>query len=365
MKRVLFFGFYDPRFTRTRCLMHALRKRGIPFDECRVDPRVSGRRKYRDLWRATKPFRSQAYDAVFVAFPGFNAVWMAKLLFRTPVVFDACYSVYQAEVEDRRTCRRWSLRAALLFATDWSATAFADVVSLDTQAHIAYFTRLLGMPTEKAFVLPVGADDRIFVPAPAPRREGPFTALFHGSFIPLHGIETILDAAALLKDRADIAFRLVGNGQTAPAMRRRAEELGLERVAFTGAMPQTADEGPSVLGEIRRADVVLGVFGAGRKADLSVPTKIYEAMACGMPIVTADTSAVRELLTPGEHLLTVPPADPRALADALVRLKEDPGLRARLAEAGLRKFRASFTPERICDIFLSETARILNRRRPN
>lgn len=154
MRRLLWFGFYSPRFTRTRIIMDALREKGIDFDECRVDPRASGKRKYVELRRAAKEFRKRQYDMVVVAFPGFNAVWMAKLLFRAPVVFDACYSVYQAEVEDRRTCRKGSLRAAALLATDWLAVTLADVVSLEKEKSF--------LAGGGKVIVPYGSDIRTF-----------------------------------------------------------------------------------------------------------------------------------------------------------------------------------------------------------
>ena len=57
-----------------------------------------------------------------------------------------------------------------------------------------------------------------------------------------------------------------------------------------------------------------------------IPNKAFQALACGAPLVTADTPAVRELLSDGESALLVPPGDPAALAAALRRLASDPAL---------------------------------------
>ena len=61
------------------------------------------------------------------------------------------------------------------------------------------------------------------------------------------------------------------------------------------------------------------------------------------PTITADTPALREVFTPGEHLLAVPPGDPDALAGAVVDLVGDPDLRERLARAGRARMEAKFT----------------------
>ena len=70
-----------------------------------------------------------------------------------------------------------------------------------------------------------------------------------------------------------------------------------------------------------------------------IPNKAFQALACGTPLVTADTPAARELLVDGESALLVPTGDPEALADALRRLAADPGLARRLSAGGLAAYR--------------------------
>ncbi len=70
-----------------------------------------------------------------------------------------------------------------------------------------------------------------------------------------------------------------------------------------------------------------------------IPNKAYEAIACGTPLVTADTVASRELLVDGESALLVPPGDPAALAAAIRRIAADPELARRLSEGGLAVYR--------------------------
>ena len=70
-----------------------------------------------------------------------------------------------------------------------------------------------------------------------------------------------------------------------------------------------------------------------------IPNKVFQALACATPLVTADTPAARELLVDGESALLVPPGDAQALADALRRLASDDALRARIAAGGLAAYR--------------------------
>jgi len=99
--------------------------------------------------------------------------------------------------------------------------------------------------------------------------------------------------------------------------------------------------------ELRRrtlaADVCLGVFGTSAKAARVVPNKVYDALACGRPVVTADTPAAREVLRDGEEALLVPAGSAEALAAAIERLR-DGGERLRLGTNALALYRERFTP---------------------
>jgi glycosyltransferase involved in cell wall biosynthesis len=90
--------------------------------------------------------------------------------------------------------------------------------------------------------------------------------------------------------------------------------------------------------ELHGAGCALGIFGTSAKAARVIPNKAFQALACGVPLVTADTPAARELLRDGESALLVPPGDPEALADAVRRLVED-DLAERVAAGGLATYR--------------------------
>jgi glycosyltransferase involved in cell wall biosynthesis len=89
----------------------------------------------------------------------------------------------------------------------------------------------------------------------------------------------------------------------------------------------------------------LGIFGTSAKAARVIPNKAYQALACGTPLVTADTPAARELLSDGESALLVPPGDPEALAAAVRRLAADPELGARLSRGGRETYERQASEE--------------------
>ncbi len=113
---------------------------------------------------------------------------------------------------------------------------------------------------------------------------------------------------------------------------------GLTNVTWLGALTPA---------ELRRrtleADVCLGVFGRSEKAGRVVPNKVHDALACGRPVVTADSPGARELLHHGEDSLLVPAGDAGALAEALRQLNDEDE-RQRLGRAALALYRRALTP---------------------
>jgi glycosyltransferase involved in cell wall biosynthesis len=176
----------------------------------------------------------------------------------------------------------------------------------------------------------VGAEERLFQPGWQPPAS--FHALFVGKLIPLHGLETILAAAQLVPE---IPFRVVGSGQLDGLLRERSPNVEWVEWVEYERLPE----------EIQRAGCALGVFGTSAKAGRVIPNKAFQALACGTPLITADTRAAQELLRDGESALLVPAADPEALAAAVRRLAAEPGLAQSIGAGGLAAYRARASEE--------------------
>ena len=180
------------------------------------------------------------------------------------------------------------------------------------------------MPEERVAVALVGADEPLFRPGWHPPE--PFHALFVGKLIPLHGLETILEARALAPE---LQLRIVGDGQQAPCWSRgrRTSPRAVDRV-----------RGPAR--GVPRRRMRPRIFGTGEKAARVIPNKVFQALACARPVITADTPAARELLTDDADALLVPPGDAEALAARSAALAGDPALAERLGEAGRETYEA-------------------------
>nr|MDQ3823742.1 glycosyltransferase [Actinomycetota bacterium] len=331
--RVLYFGTYDRAYPRNAQVISCLRRAGADV----VEHHVSVWDGRRDAWTAglasalrvavseLRLFRRpKGFDVLVVGYPGHfdfpAARWAAR---GRPVVFNPLVSLTDTLVSDRGRFRAGSLAARTLEAVDRRAFRSADLVVADTEAHADYLAELTGVPRSRFAVCLVGAEERVF--RPAWRWTEPFTCLFVGKLIPLHGLETILEAARLTPE---IRFRVVGSGQLDAELERRPENVEWMRWV----------EYERLLDELAVAGCALGIFGTSGKAGRVIPNKAYQALACGTPLVTADTPAARELLVDGESALLVRPGDPAALSAAVRRLAGDPGLAEHLSGGGLYTF---------------------------
>ena len=330
--RVLLFGTYERHYPRAAVIRACLARAGVEVVERHVSvwdgrghnwaagPEALLRLVAAEV-RLLRPLRDRA-DVVLVTYPGHLDLPAARLAARgRPVIFDPLVSLVDTFVDDRRRFRRGSPAARALATADRLALRGATVVVADTDEHATLY-RSLG--AERVAVIPVGAEERVF--RPAWRRTPEFVALFVGKLIPLHGLRTILRAAALAPE---IRFRIVGSGQLEHELENTPSNV--ERVPWV-AYERLPDE-------LGRCGCALGIFGTSPKARRVIPNKVFQALACAAPVVTADTPAARELLVDGESALLVPPGDPEALAEALTRLAADTQLAERIAAGGAAAYR--------------------------
>lgn len=333
--RVLYFGTYDRAYPRNAQVISALRAAGVdvieqhrPVWERRHNWKVG----LRQMLRVAEAERSLRHtgdvgrdaDALIVGYPGHFDLPAAKRVARgRPVIFNPLVSLHDTVVGDRGRFRQGSTAARIVHHVDRRAFRRADVVVADTNAHARFFLEEFGLSANRVEVCFVGAEDRLFHPGWQPER--PFHALFVGKLIPLHGLETILAAAELAPE---ITFRVIGSGQL--------ESLLATRPANVDWIPWV--EYNDLPAEIQAAGCALGIFGSGAKAARVIPNKAFQALACGTPLITADTPAARELLADGSDALLVPPGDPIALARTIRLLAGDHETRGRIGAAGRRTY---------------------------
>ncbi|MHC4472413.1 MAG: glycosyltransferase, partial [Planctomycetota bacterium] len=223
---------------------------------------------------------------------------------------------------------------------DRAALRAADLVAVHTEYHRRYTALKFRVPRDKMLPLPLSPGPVAPPPPGESTAAGPFRVHWHGRHLAQHGVDVILRAAGLLADEA-IRFTLVGGGGPAYRESRRiAERLGLPNVTFLDDMPYEA-----LLSKVREASVCLGLFGTVPRAKGVVSNKVVDAFAMRKPVVTGWNRPTAALLEGRRAALFVPRGDPEALAEAILRLREDPAEREALAEEGHRLYRERLSSE--------------------
>jgi colanic acid biosynthesis glycosyl transferase WcaI len=148
----------------------------------------------------------------------------------------------------------------------------------------------------------------------------------------------VLDTAEMLRERADVRIVLAGEGAAKAKLVAEAERRGLSNVTFLPSQPH--DRMPTL---IAAADACLASLRKVPLFEGALPSKMYEAMACGRPLILGVDGEARRLIEDeAGAALYAEPENPVALAEAVLRLKEQPDLARRLGQQGRAYVTAHF-----------------------
>lgn len=196
----------------------------------------------------------------------------------------------------------------------------AAAVVVPTPAYGRRVSETYGVRADRLVVIPPG--NRFEVTASGPRNDGPLRLLTVARLAPEKNIELTLTAFAQLQVPATLT--VVGDGPSAPTLRRLASELGIEgRVTFTGRL-----DGEDLDRAYRCADVFVMT-----SREESFGSVVVEALAHSLPAVVPDIDGPRDIVVDGDSGLVVP-HDARAVVAAIERIARDPRLAHRLASGG-------------------------------
>ena len=337
-RTVLWWGRFDPDYSRNRILRQGYGKLGwqvVDFHPL-LSPIGDLEANLRQLPRAN-----------LIHVPCFRQRDLAAAAryarrHRLPLLFDPLISAYDKQVFERAKFAENSATARRLKSSESGLFARANLVLADTDAHARFYSESLGIARDHVQVVYVGAEEALFKPDATPRAlNDPLEVLFYGSFIALQGAEVIVEAARLYQG-PPVRWVLLGDGP----LRAACEQLaaGLPNLKFENWLPYE-----KLPDRIRRADILLGVFGATPKAQRVIPNKVFQALACGKPLVTCSAPAYPEPLRASAQsgLTWVPPGDPERLAAAVRDLAQHPGALATHGAAALATHHRFFSEQKI------------------
>ena len=194
-----------------------------------------------------------------------------------------------------------------------------------------------GIPPEKIAVVMNGVDLTRYGPRPRDKAladawglGGRFVVGYVGTHGMAHALGNVLDAADRLRDAPDVCFLFVGAGAEREALVAEATSRGLPNTVFQALQPKEMMPAVWSLCDVALIHLKNSPLFAG-----ALPSKIFEAMAMGLPTLLAAPEGEASALVADRGGVRVPAEDPEALADAVLAMKADSSRLANHASASL------------------------------
>jgi glycosyltransferase involved in cell wall biosynthesis len=318
-------------------------------------------RRFMSIWRLHKPLRQGRYDAVHLVDPELLPLGiLLKLTTRSAVIFDA-HEDYVEFIKHKHylhgfVSRLMSLGIKLLLAFSarvLDGMIFADQGTADT----------LNMPEFKKGFFYNFPMLSLFPETPTDWSDRRYDVVYLGTMSRTSGIFVMLQAIALLaQKRPRVRCLFIGEpgGYLKEEVTAHVRQLNIEsNVEFTGRVPHG-----QVPGRLQNCRVgLIGLMNLP-KFHKNIATKMFEYMACAIPIVSSDLPPERRFMNDPEHGLFVPPEDPKSMADAIDRILSDPEMAARMARNCRRQIlEKGYYAEKEIDGLVAYYRSILDRRR--
>jgi len=322
-------GLWDLGTAFERARIEQLNSEGI---EAFAASEWSTTRPYRSFWKAFRTIKSalrqQPADILHShsVYSDMMAIWL-RMGFRRPLLVRTVHGGYE-HIWRAKPVRRlvlMSLLYPLLFDAEIGISR--DTVSLLNCRWISKVLRRPAQHIANAIDLDRFAKPGIGVHEKKRSLQLPVDAPLIGTVGRLNeqkGYSFLIEAAALVLERLPQAyFLIVGDGELRGSLMEQARRLGIDsRVVFTG--PRS---------DVEELLACMDLFVSPSLWE-GLPTVIIESMASGVPVVATDIAGTRELLQDGVTGWLVPPADSRALADAILAAMASAANRADVARRG-------------------------------
>jgi glycosyltransferase involved in cell wall biosynthesis len=257
-----------------------------------------------------------------------TVTWLCSAITGLPFSFTGhAKDIYSPSLNPAGLLRRKLLAARFSVTCTEANVRHLKTIAPEAVVHRVYhglnadFARLMGEERGTRAPGPNGSNGH---------RRGAVRLLGVGRLVSKKGFDVVVDACGEL-DRRGVPFEAVIVGpddEAGPGLRRRIAELGLDgRVRLEGQMSQA-----ELYAEYRRASAFCLPCRILDNGDRDgIPNVLAEAMAAGAPVVTTAVSGIPEIVRDGETGLLVAPDDPRAVADAVLRLRDDRDLAERIS----------------------------------
>jgi glycosyltransferase involved in cell wall biosynthesis len=241
-----------------------------------------------------------------------------------------------------------------------------DRVVVVTPAFKDHLIKHWQVPPERISVIQNGVETGLFspgVPDQELRRElgaeGKFVVCYIGTMGMAHGLETLVEVAARLRDPApQVLFLLVGEGAEKDGIISLARARGLTNMRFVDQQPRE-----KIPAYIRASDVCLVLLKKKELFKTVIPTKMLEFMACARPVILGVDGQARKIVDEAQAGLFIEPENPDAMTQAILHLAADSELRESMGTNGARHIVLHFSRQQTAKDYLAVLGSVLGEKR--
>lgn len=289
-----------------------------------------------------------SFDCIIVGYGLSFFVPIVRFISLKKIIFNAVSSHYEANIISRSTDGPWSLVALKWWLIDFISFNLSSLVLLESNAQINFIHKTFLISKKKLIKSWMGVDEEVFFKDSNIEKEKEFTVLFRGRFLPESGILTVIETAKKLEDK-DIKFRIIGEGFMYKEVNSLMNKLKPGNIDFINKPLPTVELREKMLS----CNISLGQLAIHDRLLRTIPAKLYESLALGLPYLTGRNKGVLELLSDGENCITVEPGNSDDLAEKILYLKNNPEIFQKVADKGYNLYKEKLTSKQLAKDFIS------------
>ncbi|HSX32661.1 MAG TPA: glycosyltransferase [Candidatus Saccharimonadales bacterium] len=283
-------------------------------------------------------------DAWVITFRGYEMLPLVLLIKgRKPLIFDEMINAAEY-LHEHKVIKQGSFLDKVFGVFYGTLLKRCRFILADTDAHADLSAELSKVDRKRYVTVPIGTEEALFYPdhTAAPNQPGKFEVFYYGVMTKLHGLDTFLEAAAMLASHPDIVFRVGGD--------KGKSKAKVEAAVTNGAHITYHDwfEYKQELPRLIRGSQLMvgGPFGGSAQAQFVITTKTFQGLACEVPVLIG-RNKVNDAFVDIHNSLVVPQGNAKAIAEAILWAYLHPKQLHNVAKAGRQLYEQEFSDTQI------------------
>lgn len=280
-------------------------------------------------------------------------------LFKKKVIGEFYISMFDTLVNDHKAVDANSYRAKVLLKIDQNFMDICDQVVFLNASERAYYLKLIDRQSaaKKTVLIPLATDskDQGCLPYANSQTEL-LTLCWWGTFIPLHGLDRIIESAIFLKEKG-LNFKLYLFGtseEKSQPYKKQISDMGLEKLVIIDNEKTFSDRSLDRF-LVTHCDIAFGNFGDSEKAKTVMVNKVIEAASLGLPVISQKTLALAEYFKDKESICFCE-SEPEQIARKVIELSTNRAYMKSIADSANRLYSVRFSK----DAYLHDVINVLS-----